>query len=72
MHVEWDIHKKLMSRGLNPHLKKTSEGSEGFNMSSEQKFNVMYFNFGSHEKILKFDIFRNIIENLSFSHIRLC
>ncbi len=34
--------------------------------------NLMYFNFISHEKILKVDIFRDIIENLSFSHLRLC
>ncbi len=33
---------------------------------------LTYFNFSSHEKILKFDIFRDIIKNLSFSHIRLC
>ncbi len=28
--------------------------------------NLTYFNFSSHEKILKFDIFRFINENLSF------
>ncbi len=32
----------------------------------------MYFNFSSHEKILKFDIFRGIIKKLLFSHIRQC
>ncbi len=34
--------------------------------------NLTYFNFSSQEKILKFVIFRDIIENLSFSDIRLC
>ncbi len=34
--------------------------------------NLTYFNFSSHEKILKFDIFRDVIKNLSFSHICLC
>ncbi len=33
--------------------------------------NLTYFNFSSYEKILKFDIFWDIIENLSFSHIHL-
>ncbi len=34
--------------------------------------NLTYFNISSCEKILKFDIFQDIIENLLFSHIRLC
>ncbi len=32
--------------------------------------NLTYFNFSSYEKILKFDIFRDIFKNLSFSHVR--
>ncbi len=34
--------------------------------------NLTYFNFNSHKKFLKFYIFRDTIENLSFSHMRLC
>ncbi len=32
--------------------------------------NLTYFNFSFREKILKFDIFRDIIKNLSFSHTK--
>ncbi len=58
MHFERDIRKKLMSRRLKlPYNKLQVGGREAVVLISHRNGNLMYFNFSSHEKILKFDIF---------------